>query len=157
MADLTQCTVCFSVTKLGCSKKACLKKDGSKPIMIRVNQQSGSKVNAGKESCKPKTVKNDSDSYESMFVYGSDQFELPEWCDTHDSSDNDENMQLVEGVAPPVGDVVQTSEIIENELAEEGSKNFSKVMVVIVQSEEELFPGEITEVIEDGVKVSCTK
>ena len=54
--------------------------------MIRVNQQSGSKVNAGKESCKPKTVKNDSDSYESMFVYGSDQFELPEWCDTHDSS-----------------------------------------------------------------------
>ena len=66
-------------------------------------------------------------------------------------------MQLVEGVAPPVGDVVQTSEIVENELAEEGSKNFSKVMVVIVENEEELFPGEITEVIEDGVKVSCTK
>lgn len=45
---LKQCPVCFSVTKMGCSNKACLKKDGSKQVMIRVNQRSTSKVNAGK-------------------------------------------------------------------------------------------------------------
>ena len=48
MADLKQCPVCFSVTEMGCSNKACLKKDGSKQVMIRVNQRSTSKVNPGK-------------------------------------------------------------------------------------------------------------
>ena len=38
MADLKQCPVCFSVTKLGYSKKACLKRDGLKRVMIRVNK-----------------------------------------------------------------------------------------------------------------------
>ena len=99
------------------------------------------KANAGKESRKANSVENDNDSDESMFVYGSDQSELPEWSDIVDSSDDDENMQLVESVAP-LDDVVQTSERIENELAEEGSKNFSKGMYVIVGYEEEIFPGD---------------
>ena len=136
-------------------KKSFLQKDGSKPVMIRVNQRSPSKANADKESRKPKAVENDSDSDESMFEYGSDESEILEWSDIDDSSDDDENMELVEGVVPPVDDVEQPSERIENELAEEGSKNFSKGMYLIVEYEGELFPGEITDVIEDGVIVSC--
>ena len=108
-------------------------KNGSRPVMIRVNQRSTSKANAGKESRKPKAVENDGDSFESMFEYGSYQSELPEWSDIDDSSENDENMQLVESVATPVSDVVQPSERIENEIAEEGSKDFSKGMYDIVE------------------------
>ena len=102
MADLNQCPVCFPITKWGCSKKACLQKDGSKPVMICVNQQSKPKANAGKESRKPKSGENESDSFESMFEYGSDQSELPEWSDIDDSFEDDENTQLLEGAAPPV-------------------------------------------------------
>lgn len=121
-----------------------MQKDGSKPAMIFVNQQSTSKANTGKESCKLNAAANDSDSYESMFEYGSDQSEVSEWSNNEDSSDNDENMQLVEGIVPPVQDVVQPPERIENELAEEGSKDFSKGMYIIVEYEGELFLGEIT-------------
>ena len=35
-----------------------------------------------------------------MFVYGSDHSELQDWSDIDDSSDDDENMQLVKCVAP---------------------------------------------------------
>ena len=101
MADSNQCPVCFSVTKWGCSKKARLQKDGSKPVVICVNQQSKSRANAGKESRKPKAEENESDSFESMFEYGSDQSELLEWSHIDDSFD-DENTQLLEGAAPPV-------------------------------------------------------
>lgn len=144
MTDLEQCPVCFSVNKSECSKRSRLQKDGSKPAMIFVNQQSTSKTNTGKESCKLNAAANDSDLYESMFEYSSDQSEVSQWSNNEDSSDNDENMQLVEGIVPPVQDVVQPPERIENELAEEGSKDFSKGMYIIVEYEGELFPGEIS-------------
>ena len=64
-------------------------------------------------------------------------------------------MHLVEGVAPHIDDVVRPSERIKNELGWESSKNFIKGMYVIVEHKEELFPGEIIEFIEEGVKVSC--
>ena len=116
-----------------------MQKDGSKPVMIRVNQRFMLKANAGKESRKPKTVEKDSDSNESIFEYGSPQSELSEWSDIDDSSDDDENTQLVEGVVPPTDDVVQPSDRIENKLAEEGSKNFRKGMYVILDKKESFF------------------
>ena len=71
-----------------------------------MNQRSSSKANAGIESCKPKAVENDGDSDESMFEYILDQSELSGWSDIDDITDNDENIQLVEAVFPPVEDVV---------------------------------------------------
>ena len=103
--------------------------------MIRVNQRSMLKANAGKESRKPKTVEKDSDSNESIFEYGSPQSELSEQSDIDDSSDDDENTQLVEGVVPPTDDVVQPSDRIENK----GSKNFRKGMYVILDKRESFF------------------
>lgn len=97
------------------------------------------KANAGKESRKPKTVEKDSDSNESIFEYGSPQSELSEWSGIDDSSDDDENTQLVEGVVPPTDDAVQPSERIENKLAEEGSKDFRKGMYVILDKRESFF------------------
>ena len=57
--------------------------------------------------------------------------------DIDDSSDDDESRQSVEGVVSPVDDAVQPSETIENELAEKGSKDFSKRMYVFVEYEGE--------------------
>lgn len=99
-----------------------------KPVMIRVNQQSISKTNARKESRKPKVVESDSNSAESMFEYGSDQSQLNEWSDIDDLSDDDKKTHLFEDAALSVDNVMQPSERIENELAEEGSKDFSKIL-----------------------------
>ena len=44
---------------------------------------------------------------------------------------------------------------VETEIGGECSKDFQMGTYVIVDYEGELFPGEITEVYEDGVRVSC--
>ena len=67
MIDFKQCPVCFSVKKSVCSKKSCLNEDGSKPVMIRVNQSFKSKSKLAKESRKRKIEEYESDSDDSMF------------------------------------------------------------------------------------------
>ena len=163
MKDFKQCPVCFSVKKSVCSKKACMQEDGSKPVMIRVNMPSTSKAKHGAEFRKRKREWDDSDndSDGSMFDgwweesdQGLPKFRRPS-SDIDDSlnSSDDDDMQLLDGVDPPL-EVVKISDVIEDEV-DEGSEDFSEGMHVIIEYEGELFPGKITEVVEEGVKVSC--
>ena len=153
MIDFKQCPVCFSVKKSVCSKKSCLNEDGSKPVMIRVNQSSKSKSKLAKESRKRKIEEYESDSDDSMFD-DWDFSEVRGCSDIDESADDNVNMQLINDCDHITVDEKELPKV-ETEIGEECSKDFQMGTYVILDYEGELFHGEITEVYEDGVRVSC--
>ena len=85
-------------------------------------------------------------------------FFYPYYIDSLKSSDDDDENEATEvlDIADPPVDSVPPSEERDDE---EGisPEEFRKDMYVIVEYEGELFPGKITKLVENGVKVSCMK